>query len=236
MMDRGEILEGARPQNEAYEGLKHQILSLDIEPGEMLSESILSSQMNVGRPLMRDALAQLAEEGYVMVYPQKGTAVTMIDPERVRQAVHTHIVLEQAVLAEACQQGLTGAQLEYLECILEEQKRRGDDAVKRMILERQMSNALAAFCGKKYMLDVFRTMDCDMPALQYIWFPCADVSALKLGIYPGRGKDAGRQSEKKGYRCRMAALFQPFQNGSSPHGFAQGNLSTVLFRMKGSGQ
>lgn len=162
MMDRGEILEGARPQNEAYEGLKHQILSLDIEPGEMLSESILSSQMNVGRPLMRDALAQLAEEGYVMVYPQKGTAVTMIDPERVRQAVHTHIVLEQAVLAEACQQGLTGAQLEYLECILEEQKRRGDDAVKRMILERQMSNALAAFCGKKYMLDVFRTMDCDM--------------------------------------------------------------------------
>ena len=80
MMDRGEILEGARPQNEAYEGLKHQILSLDIEPGEMLSESILSSQMNVGRPLMRDALAQLAEEGYVMVYPQKGTAVTMIDP------------------------------------------------------------------------------------------------------------------------------------------------------------
>ena len=43
MMDRGEILEGARPQNEAYEGLKHQVLSLDIEPGEMLRKHFIIS-------------------------------------------------------------------------------------------------------------------------------------------------------------------------------------------------
>ena len=58
MMDRGEILEGARLQNEAYEGLKHQILSLDIEPGEMLSESILSSQMNVAKKVEDAVLAR----------------------------------------------------------------------------------------------------------------------------------------------------------------------------------
>ena len=162
MTNNGVMQKEIRPQNQAYEALKQQILSLEIEPGEMLSESILSSQLNVGRPLMRDALAQLAEEGYVMIYPQKGTEVTRIDPERVRQTVHAHIVLEQAVLAEACQQGLTDAQLDYLESILEEQKQVGDDAVKSVILERQMSNALASFCGKKYILDVFRTMDCDM--------------------------------------------------------------------------
>ena len=50
----------------------------------MLSENIISAQMNAGRSAVRDALAQLTEEGYVVVYPQKGTAVSMIDPERIK--------------------------------------------------------------------------------------------------------------------------------------------------------
>ena len=92
MTNNGVMQKEIRPQNQAYEALKQQILSLEIEPGEMLSESILSSQLNVGRPLMRDALAQLAEEGYVMIYPQKGTEVTRIDPERAAFSWLLHFV------------------------------------------------------------------------------------------------------------------------------------------------
>ena len=53
----------ADSRNEIYNFLRNQILSLAIEPGEMLSENSLSSQMSVSRALVRDALARLTEEG-----------------------------------------------------------------------------------------------------------------------------------------------------------------------------
>ena len=106
-------------RNDIYSFLRNQILSLVIEPGEMLSENSLSSQMSVSRALVRDALARLTEEGYIVVYPQRGTVVTMIDPERIKQSVHTHIVLEQAVIEEVCRQGLTPEQKALLEESLE---------------------------------------------------------------------------------------------------------------------
>ena len=46
-------------RNDIYSFLRNQILSLVIEPGEMLSENSLSSQMSVSRALVRDALARL---------------------------------------------------------------------------------------------------------------------------------------------------------------------------------
>lgn len=87
MIKAEELLDKIRSQNEVYNALKYQILTLKAEPGEMLSENIISAQMNAGRSAVRDALAQLTEEGYVVVYPQKGTAVSMIDPERIKQSV-----------------------------------------------------------------------------------------------------------------------------------------------------
>ena len=59
-------------RNDIYSFLRNQILSLVIEPGEMLSENSLSSQMSVSRALVRDALARLTEEGYIVVYPPTG--------------------------------------------------------------------------------------------------------------------------------------------------------------------
>ncbi|MDO4471486.1 MAG: GntR family transcriptional regulator, partial [Bacillota bacterium] len=62
MIRAEELLDKIGSQNEVYNTLKYHILTLKIEPGEMLSESIISSQMNAGRPAVRDALAQLTEE------------------------------------------------------------------------------------------------------------------------------------------------------------------------------
>ena len=139
-------------RNDIYSFLRNQILSLVIEPGEMLSENSLSSQMSVSRALVRDALARLTEEGYIVVYPQRGTVVTMIDPERIKQSVHTHIVLEQAVIEEVCRQGLTPEQKALLEESLEKQKEvKGDsDVLELLAADRHMRYLLSTFCGKEH--------------------------------------------------------------------------------------
>lgn len=159
-------------RNDIYSFLRNQILSLAIEPGEMLSENSLSSQLSVSRVPVRDALARLTEEGYIVVYPQRGTVVTMINPERIKQSVHTHIVLEQAVIDEVCMQGLTPEQRVILEESMEVQKAvKGDgDVLELLSTERQLRYLLSAFCGKEHIWDYFRTLDCDMLRVKYLQY------------------------------------------------------------------
>lgn len=159
-------------RNEIYNFLRNQILSLSIEPGEMLSENSLSSQMSVSRALVRDALARLTEEGYIVVYPQRGTVVTMIDPERIKQSVHTHIVLEQAVIEEVCSQGLTEEQRASLEeCLANQKAVKGDgDVLELLAADRHLRYLLSAFCGKEHIWDYFRILDCDMMRVNYLQY------------------------------------------------------------------
>ena len=157
---------------DVYDLLRYQILSMEMEPGEMLSENSLSSQYGVGRPLIRDALARLAEEGYVHVYPQKGTVVTMISMERIKQSVHTHIILEQAVIEEICSNGLKPQQEKLLEDMMEHQKglTGKEGTLGLVIAEQQLRYLLSTFCGKEYIWDYFRVMDCDLLRVMYLQY------------------------------------------------------------------
>ena len=65
-MIQDELTEAVRPQDELYEMVKRQILTLKMKPGEMLSENMLAFRFQAGRPAIRDVLSQLAEEGYVV--------------------------------------------------------------------------------------------------------------------------------------------------------------------------
>lgn len=180
MKAAGSALAKAAPRNEVYGILKNQILSLTVKPGEMLSENSLSAQMNAGRPMVRDALSQLTEEGYTVVYPQKGTAVTLIDMERIRQAVYTHLVLEQAVIREICQRGLDEEELAYLQEVLVLQKREDsrNDALSLIMTEQQFHYALTSLCGRESMWDLFRTLDCDLLRINHL-----EYSTFNYNIY-----------------------------------------------------
>lgn len=161
---------GAR--NDVYHQLRNQILNMDIKPGERLSESLLSSQMNIGRNAVREALSRLVEEGYMVVYPQRGTEVTLIDIERIRQAVFSHTVLEQAMIEELCSKGLTKEQLKSLEEVLTRQKSEGnqENIMDFLVMEQELHYLLSTFCGREYSWEVFRTLDCDLLRLNYLQY------------------------------------------------------------------
>lgn len=157
-------------RNTVYELLRNGILSMNIKPGEMLSENTLSAQFSVGRVRVRDALAQLAEEGYIVVYPQRGTEVTMIDIGRLRQAVNAHVVLEQAVIRELCSRKLTKKQGMKLTEVLQFQKGKGikDNPLELLGAERQFAYLLASFCGREHIWKIYRTLDCDLLRVSYL--------------------------------------------------------------------
>lgn len=159
-------------RNYIYNQLRLQILNLDIRPGERLSENLLSSQMNASRTMVRDALSRLVEEGYIVVYPQRGTEVTLLDRSRIRQAVFSYTILEQALIGEICRQGLSKSQLCRLEEVLENQKSESnrENLMDFLVLEQKLHYLLSSFCGREYIWEVFRTMDCDLLRLNYLQY------------------------------------------------------------------
>lgn len=165
-------IENIDSRNTIYNTLKKQILSLELPPGEMLSENLLAAHFDVSRVLVRDSLARLIEEGYIVVYPQKGSVVTRIDSSRVRQAVLTHVVLKRAVIEELCARGLSKEQTAKLEEALavQKSKTKKDDIMDMVEADLNIYYLLSAFCKKEYIWDMFRSVDCDLLRIYYLQY------------------------------------------------------------------
>lgn len=63
---------------QAYELLKRKILSLELEPGALMTEADLIEQLQMGRSPIRDAMHRLEQEGLIQILPRQGTLVTDI--------------------------------------------------------------------------------------------------------------------------------------------------------------
>jgi DNA-binding GntR family transcriptional regulator len=68
--------------DQAYGRLEELIVTLRLQPGEVLSESALSARLGIGRTPIREAIQRLAGEGLVTVLPRKGLLVSDINPRR----------------------------------------------------------------------------------------------------------------------------------------------------------
>lgn len=86
----------------AYRVLKNNIMSLDLKPGELLSESDLSEKLSISRTPIREVLMKLKNEHLIEVKPQSGTYVSLIDKSLINEAIFMRSILEKEVLREAC--------------------------------------------------------------------------------------------------------------------------------------
>jgi GntR family transcriptional regulator, rspAB operon transcriptional repressor len=86
-----------------YRLLLRDIVRCVAKPGQPLSEKDVAASLGVSRTPVREAFLQLAEEGLLVISPQRGTAVARISTRQVRQAQVIREVLERAVLAVNCQ-------------------------------------------------------------------------------------------------------------------------------------
>lgn len=86
----------------AYRVLKDNIMSLDLKPGELLSESDLAEKLSISRTPVREVLMMLKNEHLIEVKPQTGTYVSLIDKIIINEAIFMRSVLEKEVLKQAC--------------------------------------------------------------------------------------------------------------------------------------
>ncbi|WP_235425625.1 GntR family transcriptional regulator [Cellvibrio mixtus] len=130
--------------------VRDAIISMELLPGQMISETALAQQFGVSRTPVREALIQLSNIGFVEVLPQRGTYVTKFSMEKILEARFIREALEVAVvtqLAANANESIREEAVEACEKIIVDQKTAAadDDALAFQNLDDQFHQTLASF-------------------------------------------------------------------------------------------
>ena len=101
-MIKVEKLAGESTRDYASRFLCTNIISLELKPGQFLSETELAKEIGVSRTPLREALIDLNRAHVIETYPQRGSMVALIDPDLVEEARFIREVLDISVLEIAC--------------------------------------------------------------------------------------------------------------------------------------
>ncbi|MBS6952888.1 MAG: GntR family transcriptional regulator [Enterocloster asparagiformis] len=82
------------------ETLKQEILDLRLKPGQMISENDVCDRFGVSRTPVREALRLLQEQGFVETIPYRGTYVTLLSLDNIKQMIYMRVAVETMVLRD----------------------------------------------------------------------------------------------------------------------------------------
>src|SRR5882724_6311836 len=125
--------------------LKDAFFSGVLKPGAVIVERQIAKQMNVGTPVVREALISLKHEGFVRRIKNKGTFVTAFDVDEVRQLYTLRVELETLALQWA-RPLVTQSDLDKLKTMVDRLVEAGQQGNRREFLERDIE--FHRFCWK----------------------------------------------------------------------------------------
>ena len=77
-----------------YRILKKEIIKGSLKPGSKVLEGRIAEQIGISRTPVREAIRELAAEGFVTLSPNQGVVVRSISAENIREVLQIHSVLE----------------------------------------------------------------------------------------------------------------------------------------------
>lgn len=113
-----EEIEAASLKERVYEKLRDAIFSGLIQTGERLNESELARRFKVSRSPIREALQHLEQEGLIVSHPRRGTFITELTDQDIKQINALRVGLEGMALRLARAQ-ITPTQATHLQGLIE---------------------------------------------------------------------------------------------------------------------
>ncbi len=94
----------------AYEILKKKIINHSLKPGEPINEVSLARELKTSTTPLREALQQLQKEGFIENVPGRGSFVSKISPQDIRELFDIREILECEAIRRVVSRGLVREQ------------------------------------------------------------------------------------------------------------------------------
>ncbi|HTJ91750.1 MAG TPA: GntR family transcriptional regulator [Pararobbsia sp.] len=144
-----ELTRGLPLHGQVYEVIRDWIVTMTLTPGQALSEKDLSDRLSVSRTPVREALIRLSDDGFVDIFPQRGTFVSFIDVDKLDEAGFIRKAVEGAIARELAD-SLDDEDITALNAIISEQRRaaQSNDYEALESIDRRLHSTLPALAGK----------------------------------------------------------------------------------------
>lgn len=189
----------------AYRLIEEQIVTLQLKPGDILSEQMLSAAFKIGRTPIREALQQLAREGLITILPRKGILVSDINPRSQLLVLEVRREIER-LLSRAGAERATKEQREQLRNIAQGMDRaaKANDDFSFMRLDRELNQLMIDASHNVYAARSMKQLQGLSRRFWYMHYReaadlplCARLHANQAhAIAQGNGEAAARASDK----------------------------------------
>ncbi|MEV8468853.1 GntR family transcriptional regulator [Fluviibacterium sp. DFM31] len=189
----------------AHQMIESRIVALDLEPGQVLSESQLVEELGIGRTPVREALQRLGAEGLVVVMPRRGVMVSEINIAKQFQLLELRREVERLCAIKAALRATEAERARFAELadkLAASAEARDYEAFMRYDLE--FNQAVLAACRNEF---IQRSMQRMQGLSRRFWFQnyrvaldlerCANLHAdVARKISEGDESGAGEASDK----------------------------------------
>lgn len=142
-----------------YDGLREQILRLDLAPGTDIEEAALERAFGVSRTPVREALIRLASEGLITLLPNRGARVTAIDISELPQLFEALEITQRLVLRWAASRA-ADTDADDLQALADafEAAAAARDFAAMGEANRDFHLAIGAACGNRYIAETYEAL------------------------------------------------------------------------------
>jgi len=153
------LIQPISKKDQVVAAIKDAILSGDIAPGEQIVESRMAHELGSGIPLVREALIALEHQGFVQKTPYKGTTVTKLAPDDLRQVFQLRVELEPLAV-EWAKKNVTPADIDELQQLIKGMERAAQkvDLVQFYQHDLDWHRKLWSLSGNTYLVDVLERL------------------------------------------------------------------------------
>ena len=103
MAQPAQINEPRTSVDDIFDALQDEILSLQLRPGDKLSETEVAARFGVSRQPVRDAFSRLANMDLLMIRPKRATEVKRFSTREIEKSRFVRSAVEERVLRRACE-------------------------------------------------------------------------------------------------------------------------------------
>lgn len=177
------------------------IVSCELRPGEVLSEAVLSANLDIGRTPVRQAIDRLMSDGLVEVMPRKGSIVKPISLDEIFNVIEVRLINEAfcvRVAAEGADTVTVGQLKRNLDVMQAAAK--ADDVAISMTLDQEFHALIANATRNPIMVDLLRNLHdrsarfwfISLRAREHRLRVCDEHAAIVEGIARGEPSAAER--------------------------------------------